>query len=56
MVPEKEEWEKGEENIFEDIIAEKSPNLRKEINIQIQKYRKFQQDQSKEDHTETHCN
>ena len=35
MVP-KEEREKGEENIFEDIIAENFPNLGKETDIHIQ--------------------
>ena len=36
-VPEGEEREKGEENIFEDIIAENFPNLGKETEIQAQK-------------------
>lgn len=36
MVPEKEEWEKGEENIFEEIVAENFPNSGKEMDIQVQ--------------------
>jgi hypothetical protein len=35
VVP-KEERERGEENIFEDIIAENFPNLGKETDIHIQ--------------------
>ena len=35
-VPEGEEREKGAENLFEEIIAENLPNLRKETDIQIQ--------------------
>ena len=35
-VPEGEEKEKGPENIFEDIIAEKFPNLWKETVTQVQ--------------------
>ena len=35
-VPEGEEREKGPEKIFEDMVAEKFPNLRKETVIQAQ--------------------
>ena len=56
-VPEGEEREEGAENIFENIIAENSPNLGREINIRSRKHRKSpKQVQSKEDHTKTHCN
>ena len=34
--PEEEEKEKRTENIFEEIIAENFPNLKKETDIQIQ--------------------
>ena len=32
-IPVGEEWKKGAENIFEDIIAERFPNLGKEADI-----------------------
>ena len=35
-VPEKEEREGGQKGLFEQIIAEKFPNMGKEIDIQIQ--------------------
>ena len=35
-VPEGEERDKGIENVFEEIMAEKFPNLKKEIDIQVQ--------------------
>ena len=35
-VPEGEEEEKGIENIFEDMMAENFPNLKKETDIKIQ--------------------
>ena len=35
-VPEREEREKGAENIFEDIIAENFPKVEKKIDIQVQ--------------------
>ena len=35
-VPEREEKEKGPENIFEDIVAENLPNMRKETLTQVQ--------------------
>ena len=34
-VPEAEEGEKGIKNVFEEIMDEKSPNLKKEIDIQL---------------------
>ena len=36
-----EEREKGIENVFEEIMAENFPNLKKETDIQIQKAQKF---------------
>ena len=35
-VPEEEEWGKGAEGLFEQIIAEDFPNLGKETGIQVQ--------------------
>ena len=35
-VQEGEEREKGIENVFEEIMAENFPNLKKEIDIQVQ--------------------
>ena len=35
-VPDREDREKGSENIFEDILAENVPNLVKETNTQVQ--------------------
>ena len=55
-VPEREEREKGAENIFEDILAENFPNLGKETDIQVQEVESPKQDQRKEDHTKIHCN
>ena len=39
-VPEWEEREKGAKNTFEDIIAEKFPNLGKKTDIQVQEAQK----------------
>ena len=46
--------EKGEENIFEEIIAENFPNMGKETDIQVQESQSPKQNQPKEDHTKTH--
>ena len=35
-IPERKEREQGTENVFEEIMAENSPNLKKETDIQIQ--------------------
>ena len=35
-IPEGEEREKGIENVFEEIMTENLPNLRKETDIQVQ--------------------
>ena len=37
MIPEKEEKEKGTENLFEETITINFPNLGKETEIQMQK-------------------
>ena len=55
-VSEREEREKGTENLFEEIIAENFPNLGKETDIQVQEAQSPKQEQPKEDHTKTHCN
>lgn len=41
-VPEGEEKDKGAENLFEEILAIKFPNLGKETDIQSQEAQKFQ--------------
>ena len=50
--------EKRPEEIFEEIIAEKFPNVGKEIINQIQEFHTEspRQDKPKEEHTETHHN
>ena len=35
-VPEREERDKGFENVFNEIVAEKSPRLKMKTNIQVQ--------------------
>ena len=54
-VPEGTGREKGAENIFENIIAEKFPNLRKETVTQVQEAQSPIQDEPKEECTKTHC-
>ena len=51
-VPEGEEREKGPEKIFEEIIAEKFPNMGKETVTEVQEV----QDKPKEEHAKTHSN
>ena len=51
-VPEGEEREKGPEKIFEE-IAEKLPNVGKEIVSQVQEAGSPRQDQPEEEHSET---
>ena len=55
-VPEGEEREKGPEKIFEKIIVENFPNMRKEIATQVQEAQSPIQDKPKEKHAETHSN
>ena len=40
-IPDEEERERGEENLFEEIIAENFPNLGKETDIEIQEAQKI---------------
>ena len=46
----------GIENLFEELITEKFPNLAKEIDIQVQEAQSPKQDEPKEDHTKTFHN
>ena len=55
-VPEGEEREKGSEEIFEEIIAENFPNMRKEMLTQVQEAQSPIQDKPKEEHSKTHIN
>ena len=57
-VPEGKERENGSKKIFEEIIAEKFPNVGKEIINQVQEFHTEspRQDKPKEEHTETHHN
>ena len=56
LAAEGEEKEKGPEKILGDIIAEKFPNMGKEIVNQVQEVQSLQQDKPWEEHTETHSN
>ena len=51
-----EEEEQEIENLFEQIMKEKFPNLAKEIDIQVQETQSPRQVGLKEDHTKTHHN
>ena len=55
-IPEGEERQKGSEKISEEIIAEKSPHMGKEIVNQVQEAQSPKQDKPKEENTETHSN
>lgn len=48
--------EKGVENIFEEIVSENSPNLGREIDIQVQEAESSKQDEPKEFHTTAYNN
>ena len=48
--------EKGPEKIFEEVIAENTPNMRKDIVNQVQETHSPRQDKLKEEHTETRSN
>ena len=54
-VPEGER-EKVHKKIFEEIIVENFPNMRKEIATQVQEAQSPRQDKPKEKHAETHSN
>ena len=55
-VPEEEEKKKGYEKIFEEIIVENFPSMRKETESQVQKSQNPIQDKPKEKHAKTHTN
>ena len=55
-VPEEEEKKKGCETIFEEIIVENFPNMKKEIVNQVQEAQSPIQDKPKEKHAKTHTN
>ena len=52
-VPGRREREKGAENLFEEMMAEKFPNLAKKPDNQVQKAVSPKQDVPKETHTKT---
>ena len=52
-VPEGEEEVQEIENLFEKIMKENSPDLAKEIDIQVQEAESLKQFGTKEDHTKT---
>ena len=53
-LPEGAEREKGQEKIFEEIIPENFPNMRKEIVTQFEEVQNPIQDKPKEEHGKTH--
>uniref|UniRef100_A0A9L0RAZ2 L1 transposable element RRM domain-containing protein n=1 Tax=Equus caballus TaxID=9796 RepID=A0A9L0RAZ2_HORSE len=53
-VPEGEERDKGAENLFEEIMAENFPNLRKEIDIQVQEAQRAPNKRSRKRPTPRH--
>lgn len=54
-VPEGER-KKGPEEVSEEVIAENSPKMEKEIVNQVQEVESPRQDKPKEEHTKTHSN
>ena len=48
--------EKGPEKIFEEVIAENTPNMRKDIVNQVQETHSPRQDKLKEEHAEIRNN
>ena len=55
-IPEGEEEEQGIENLFEKVMMENFPNLRREKVTQIQETQSPNQEESKEAHCKTHHN
>ena len=55
-VPEEEEKMKGYEKIFEEVIVENFPNMKKEIANQVQEAQSPIQNKPKEKHAKTHTN
>lgn len=41
------------ENVFDEIMAKSFPNMKKEIDIQVQESQSSKQDETKETHTKT---
>ena len=55
-IPEGEEEEQGIENLFEKVMMENFPNLRREKITQIQETQSHNQEEPKEDHFKTQDN
>ena len=55
-IPEGEEEEQGIENLFEKVMMENFPNLRREKFTQIQETQSPKQEEPKETHCKTHHN
>ena len=55
-IPEREEEEQGIENLFEKVMMENFPNLRREKVTQIQETQSPKQEEPKETHCKTHHN
>ena len=55
-VPEEGQREKGTESIFEYTRVEYFPNLGKETVIHVYEIQSPTEDETKEEHTKTHCN
>ena len=55
-IPEGEEEEQGIENLFEKVMMENFPNLRREKVSQIQETQSPKQEEPKETHCKTHHN
>ena len=55
-IPEGEEEEQGRENLFEKVMTENFPNLRREKVTQIQESQSPKQEEPKEIHCKTHHN
>ena len=55
-IPEGEEEEQGIENLFEKVMMENFPNLRREKVTQIQEIESPKQEEPKETHCKTHHN
>ena len=55
-IPEREEEEQGMENLFEKVMMENFPNLRREKVTQIQEKQSPKQEEPKEAYCKTHHN
>ena len=56
QIPEREEGEKGIQNVFEKIIADNLSNLKKETDNQVQKVHRVQRDEARKTYTKTYHN